>query len=677
MKQKTIPFFSGIRVKHIFYFLIFSTILWSCANEINTGEKELFEKKIEGNLFNGNPTLRDIYSHESYNESEQLLQFLNSDNDSYKLAAISALASLKDSSIVIPLTLLLKDKNPKIREEVAYSLGVIGSPKAESFLIAAYANEKNNKVKRQILESIGRCGTDTGLLFIASLNISSTQKELLIGQSWGLTRFAIRGLSSQQTTNKAIEILSEESIANNIKVIVSNYFVYVKNQNLGKYSTDFIKEFNNTEDEFLRVNIAEALGRTGSSESLNLLHSILRSDYDYRIKVSAIKSCKNYSYKNSKEIIFALLQDDNLNVAIAAAEYFIDEGSSEDSDRYFAIAKQLNDWQSRTIMLKAALKYADDKEAIAGGIISGYNRAENIYEKAFLLSALAGDINSHRFVSEQTFSNSEKIISTAGIRTLLEMRANPEFHESYIEIKKETGDNIYDEFALVFKKAIQSKDPALIYFGSLAFQNDQFQLGKKFSNTFFLNNAVSSCVLPRDIKTYLELEKAIKFTNGKDISHATMRYEKINWNTIVSISPNQKVKIITTKGDIIIELDVNDAPIAVSNFIKLINENYYNDTYFYRIAANTAIQNGCKRGDGWGHGNFAIQSEISHNLFTEGSVGMKNLGSESESLQWFITQSPQAKFDNKYTNFAQVVQGIEVVHLIEVGDKIKSMEILN
>ena len=64
-------------------------------------------------------------------------------------------------------------------------------------------------------------------------------------------------------------------------------------------------------------------------------------------------------------------------------------------------------------------------------------------------------------------------------------------------------------------------------------------------------------------------------------------------------------------------------------------------------------------------------------IFEEGSVGMVNLGSETESLQWFITQSPQASFDNKFTNFAQVVSGMEVVHQIEVGDKIKSMEILN
>jgi len=677
MKQKSTQFFSGIRVKHIFYFLIFSTIFWSCTTEINTSDKENFEKKIEGNLFNDNPTLRDIYSYESNKEGEKLLQYLSSNDDNYKLAAVSALASLRDSSIVMPLVLLLKDKNPKIREEVAYSLGIIGSSDAEPFLIETFETEKNNKVKRQILESIGRCGTSVGLRFVSSLNIQYSEKELLTGQSWGLTRFVIRQLSSEQSTGKAIEILSDDNIINDIKVIISNYFIYVKGQNLEKHTKVLLTEFKNNEDKFIRINIALALGKTRNSESLNLLHKVLKSDFDYRIKVNAIKSCKNYSYESSKKIMLTLLKDNNLNVAISASEYFINKGTPQDADLYFSIAKQLNDWQSRTLMLRAALKYSKEKEYIAGGIISGYNKSENIYEKAYLLSALGEDLNSFHFVKKQTFyENIEKIISTAGIRTLLEMRLNPNFNNYYREIKKETGDNIYDEFALIFKEAVESNDPALIYFGAKAFKQESFRLGSKFPNTFFLNQAIGRCQLPRDTKTFLELEKAIKFVNGKDVNNSKMKYNPINWNTIVSIPYNQKVKIITSKGNIIIKLDVNDAPIAVANFIKLINEDYYDETYFYRVTPNIAIQNGCKRGDGWGNGSFAIQSEVSHNIFIEGSVGMQALGNESESLQWFITQTPQASFDNKFTNFAQVTDGMEVVHLIEIGDKIKSIEIL-
>jgi cyclophilin family peptidyl-prolyl cis-trans isomerase len=55
---------------------------------------------------------------------------------------------------------------------------------------------------------------------------------------------------------------------------------------------------------------------------------------------------------------------------------------------------------------------------------------------------------------------------------------------------------------------------------------------------------------------------------------------------------------------------------------------------------------------------------------------MASAGKDTEGTQWFITHSPTPHLNGRYSIFAQVVEGMEVVHLIQVGDQIKSVSIL-
>jgi cyclophilin family peptidyl-prolyl cis-trans isomerase len=53
---------------------------------------------------------------------------------------------------------------------------------------------------------------------------------------------------------------------------------------------------------------------------------------------------------------------------------------------------------------------------------------------------------------------------------------------------------------------------------------------------------------------------------------------------------------------------------------------------------------------------------------------MASAGKDTEGTQWFITHSPTPHLDGRYTNFAEVVSGMEVVHRLEVGDQIISVK---
>ena len=92
---------------------------------------------------------------------------------------------------------------------------------------------------------------------------------------------------------------------------------------------------------------------------------------------------------------------------------------------------------------------------------------------------------------------------------------------------------------------------------------------------------------------------------------------------------------------------------------------------------NFVVQGGCPRGDGWGGEAYSIRSEFSPRRYKTGSIGMASAGKDTEGTQWFITHSSTPHLEGRYTLFAEVVQGLDVVHQLEVGDTIISVEIIN
>ena len=134
-------------------------------------------------------------------------------------------------------------------------------------------------------------------------------------------------------------------------------------------------------------------------------------------------------------------------------------------------------------------------------------------------------------------------------------------------------------------------------------------------------------------------------------------------------------------GTIKMELYPDMAPNTVKNFIKLINEGYYNGLTFHRVE-ESLIQGGDKAGDGTGTTEYSIDGEFSANgydntlKFESGTVGLARLdytyyssidpslteeGYNSGYAQFFIMAQDEASFDGYYTSFGKVTEGIEIV----------------
>lgn len=129
-----------------------------------------------------------------------------------------------------------------------------------------------------------------------------------------------------------------------------------------------------------------------------------------------------------------------------------------------------------------------------------------------------------------------------------------------------------------------------------------------------------------------------------------------------------KAVISCKHGDIEIELFGDDAIQTTANFIDLAKKGFYNGLTFHRVVPNFVAQGGCPRGDGWGDAGYFIRSEFAQLRYDPGRVGIAHDGKDTGGSQFFITHSHQHHLDGRYTIFARVTRGMDIVNLIDQGD---------
>ena len=139
-----------------------------------------------------------------------------------------------------------------------------------------------------------------------------------------------------------------------------------------------------------------------------------------------------------------------------------------------------------------------------------------------------------------------------------------------------------------------------------------------------------------------------------------------------NLSGKHNIEIsIKDYGVIKAKLDADKAPITVTNFIKLVNDKFYDGLTFHRIIKDFMIQGGDPLGNGTGGSKETIKGEFSSNgvnndlSHTRGAISMaRSQDPDSASSQFFIVHKDSTYLDGNYAVFGYVTEGIEVVDKI-------------
>lgn len=143
----------------------------------------------------------------------------------------------------------------------------------------------------------------------------------------------------------------------------------------------------------------------------------------------------------------------------------------------------------------------------------------------------------------------------------------------------------------------------------------------------------------------------------------------LNWptnNEVINVEMSVK-----DYGKITLELDKENAPITVDNFVKLVNNKFYDGLTFHRIIDGFMIQGGDPNKDGTGGSKETIKGEFKNNgvnntiSHKRGVISMaRSSDANSANSQFFIMHKDNTNLDGSYAAFGHVISGMDVVDTI-------------
>ncbi|MBK9478842.1 MAG: peptidylprolyl isomerase [Bacteroidetes bacterium] len=138
-------------------------------------------------------------------------------------------------------------------------------------------------------------------------------------------------------------------------------------------------------------------------------------------------------------------------------------------------------------------------------------------------------------------------------------------------------------------------------------------------------------------------------------------------------------EIKTNKGILKVEFYDKDAPNTVKNFTDLAKKGFYDGLTFHRVIPDFVVQGGCPKGTGTGGPGYKIKCELDggNQYHDRGVLSMAHAGRDTGGSQFFIVLSRNntAHLDRNHTCFGKVVDGLDILDDIRMGDVMEKITI--
>lgn len=603
------------------------------------------------------PVFVQIAEYQDHRLADSLIGFLSNKNYLYRKEAALALASVQDSTASAELgERMVEDSSVQVKLAAAFALGQTGGSEAVHSLTNAL-KDKDSQVVKIALEALGKIMSpkDLPILYQFHPKDSLATEGLL----WAYYRLGLRGMADSTMIDRATIYLSFQYPLG-VRLAAAHFFAR-SNIIPKKAKNELIKAAQEDPLPEVRMAAVNGLRKIEDDEVTKAVSAIVANDKDYRVRINAVRACAPEEWN---DVLIYALSDSNVNVAVAAAEIIGRVATVKQEEEIRSeFSKQKNE-RVRALLGGALIKVDTANQQM---VVRQYQQSKNNYEKAALLIALSSNVNIYPFIFKQLIESKVAVIKTAAAQALVTINRDKAFIKENRKI-----------FAKFYKQAIADGDAGVISILTQALADTSLRYKEEITDVSFLREAKAKLQLPRDYEAMQPLEEAIAVLTGKEKPQPPKSEynHPIDWKKIKVIPNDQRIKLITSKGEVILRMLVEESPGSVLNFFELTRNKYFDGKYFHRVVPNFVIQTGCNRGDGFGSEAYSIRSEFGWRPFAEGSVGMASAGKDTEGTQWFITHSPTPHLEGRYTLFAKVERGMDVVHRIEVGDFIETAVIL-
>jgi len=627
------------------------------------------------------PEIQKIIDLQDKHEMKSLYSYFHNENPAYRYQAVISFASIKNKEANDSLIRMLQDPVTQVRAAAAYALGQIGDNKITDRLISSFRGKDtlnvNNIFNANILEAVGKTGNISDLKAIATVKTyRSTDTLLLLGQARAIFRMALRNIVNDEGTSRMVDLLYQDAVPKAVKIIAAQYFARAKDINLSLSKVRLTDLFTKERNPDIRMALATAFGKSKDSDFLPSLKAAMQTETDYRVKCNIVRALASFPYAEIREVLLNNLKNENLHIASTAAGVLMSNGFIEDVPEYMKYDTVTIPWQVRAkmngaVLAHTALYFTKSKISFSERILKNLRENDNPYAKASYVDALSRDPFNYLILNRLYSEEKNQIVKIAAIEGIGNILKNPLFFKAF----GYGFGKIKAEMLNTLVTAITSGDIGQTSAASGILKEPSLQWKEWLKDLTFMREVLTKLKLPKDTETYNELKSCIAFLEGSEYKQEKPVFNHpIDWTLLQTVGDSSIAAIKTTQGLIRVKLFKRNAPGTVSNFVQLINDKFYNGKIFHRVVPNFVIQTGCPRGDGYGSLDYTIRSELPQIYYDgEGYIGMASAGNHTEGTQWFITHSATPHLDGNYTIFGKVIEGMDVVHKIQLGDKINEI----
>ena len=627
-------------------------------------------------------------------DKQIISKYLDSDKDYQTKAAILSIAESEDTSFVPGL---LKLDLTKYGSEVCFALGQIGQFEQSINFLWNYLHSSSPPDQfPKIFFAIGKIGSESDLQkLVEYYNSFDGQIFPYDGISEAILQFHIRGIKSddaksileneithQLATKSRIEralftlaryrssSLTDEQLQ---KLFESEYakdnevFMQFALMNVNRQITidpSVLTELLSSKSQLIKLQLAKALNFFGADSTTSYKEFIefyanFLNDSNPNVALLTAVSIKNIKYVlNDTLKILVTNKIDSLMFDFTKPISFRGELFLSRFELFGSYGEHENMLSEFGLPIKYQIQFYaknPNAEKAANMLFESFGRSFRTKDKIDILQKIL-EIN-----DKISYSNSLRIVLMNALKSV---------NAPLISLAADGVDSLFISenskqlLEIISNQIDKYKDNPNYLEATISLVNLAEKIDKDFYMTI-LEKVKSSELF--SIRKFYSIKTGDKQIGFKELD----KFEDI-WSYAFKY---KQAVIRTSKGEVVIEFDSEIALISVANFCMLAKQNFYEGIAFHRVVPGFVIQAGDPTATGWGGPGYDIVSEYSDTDFGIGYVGMASAGKDTESSQFFIMQGSHPHLNSRYSLFAKVIEGMDVVYNITEEDLIISIEL--
>jgi HEAT repeat protein/cyclophilin family peptidyl-prolyl cis-trans isomerase len=580
----------------------------------------------------------------------ELKRFLADPSPAVRARAALAVGRLQDSTTVADLLPLLNDSSAEVRREAVFALGQVGQRSAR-VPIQGRLTDPDPETVDLAIEALGKLGDKSATPLIAAFMRSGAP------QLRGEAAVALWRLADSTALAALLEDHADPDPDVRWRVL------YALEKVVAPERVVLVAALHLNDPEWLtRAYAARTMGRQKSTRATAYLMGALR-DVEPPVVVNSIRAIQQIADSTTRGVTAALVRqlshrDPYVRVTVATAL----------ADRFAFVGA---DSAGRVALVDSLRAHLADRDAATRGAVA----------RALIARGSESDLTA----AEAMMSSDPSIYARVAVMgawprasTLLPWLATGQ----PLFIRTSAADRLGELKARGAAPALRAglADSSVLFVascaGALAALGDSASLKS-------LARAYADRAGDADADARIAIRDAVRelagraFADSLERLHPQRNAMPASYPDDFADPPAARGAILhTTAGDIEWAFYGSEAPQTVKNFVRLAERGYFDGLLVHRVVPNFVIQDGDPTGTGSGGPGYTIRCEYNRLRYDHYMVGMALSGKDTGGSQWFITQSPQLHLNGRYTIFARVVRGEDVVWHVVQGERVTKVEIL-